>query len=140
MKCFFEIDFVIFLYVSQSLLDIGNDILFVLDTCRETDQIRIGFSPLGVEIGNNEAPVRLVDVELVMIADDLSRIEGSQFLLVFFPVCQLFLDGCYAGSLSSGKPRREFRCAVLTHISVIQFAVAQKLDFLAADVACFFIK
>ena len=106
----------------------------------EADQIRIGFFPFRIEIGYDEASVRFVDVELVVIADDPGRIEGSQFLLVLFPVFQLFLDGVHAGPLSSGKPWRELRSAVLAHVSVIQLAVAQKLDFLAADVADLFIE
>ena len=59
---------------------------------------------------------------------------------VLFPVSKLLFDVLHRGVAALAEPRRELFRAVLAEIAVLELAIAEQADLLAADVAVLFIK
>ena len=83
----------------------------------------------------------VVDIELgAALAEGARAVERRRLCLIFFTVGKLLFYLLHRGMTAFVEPRRKLFGAVLAEIAVLELAVAEQADFVAANVAIFFIK
>ena len=105
----------------------------------EVKNVRIRFAE-PARAGDHEFPVVVVDEELHVLAEAAGRAECRHGLPVRLAALELGCQLCLRAVAAAVEPGGELGRAVLAHVAVLELAVAEEADLVAAEVAVFLIK
>ena len=106
---------------------------------RKRDDIGVLLAEI-IAAAHDKAALRIVDIDLGFSAEGTHGIEAVQVLAVLLAVGNLLLDILDGGFFSAGKEGRKLLNTARAHIAVLDLAVAEQADLLAADIAIFLVK
>ena len=87
-----------------------------------------------------ELALRIVDINLGVVAEHAGRVEVVEVLSVLLTVGELIFYFLKGGFFTSREKRRQLARALAADISVLKLSVAEKSDLLAANIAVFLFK
>ena len=106
---------------------------------REIQDIRIGFFQIA-RACHDKLLVILIQQKLHVIADGPRGRKVPDRVLVLLAIGELLRDLRLRAVAPLAEPGRELGRALLAHVAVFKFPVAQKADLTSAEVAIFLIK
>lgn len=103
------------------------------------EDIRIRLAELA-RTRHHELAVILVDQELHVFAEASGRVESGDSLLVGLAALELGGQVCFGAVAAVVEPGGELGGAVFAHVAVLELAVAEQADLVAAEITILLVK